>query len=170
MMLRLPAADLARSRAKATTIMLSRPPDEVIGDGGRPYMLRWKSPDRVLFGLVGIYIHRFHRDDDDRALHDHPWRSVSVLLSGRLREVYAPRGADPSDPSQHRSRLIEPGTVVFRRAAFAHRIEVLEAPAVTAFFVGARVREWGFHCPRGWRHWRDFCAPDDRGRTGRGCE
>jgi hypothetical protein len=48
----------------------SRPPDFVIG-GDSPYMLRWWIIPRNKF--FNIYLHRFLRSDDDRALHDHPW-------------------------------------------------------------------------------------------------
>ena len=26
-----------------------------------------------------------------------------------------------------------------------------------------------FHCPQGWRHWRDFVDEHDTGQVGRGC-
>lgn len=60
-------------------------PHLVVGDPDDPYMLRWWVIPRN--PLLNIYIHKFLRDDDDRALHDHPWPSLSVLLRGRLREI-----------------------------------------------------------------------------------
>ena len=45
------------------------------------------------------------------------------------------------------------------------------APVWTLFIASPRVREWGFHCPSGWRRWQDFVAPTPGGNTtGRGCE
>jgi len=32
------------------------------------------------------------------------------------------------------------------------------------------VREWGFHCPRGWMHWKQYTDAQDSGAIGRGCE
>lgn len=34
---------------------------------------------------------------------------------------------------------------------------------------GEQVREWGFACPKGWVHWRDFVDARDAGQIGRGC-
>lgn len=34
---------------------------------------------------------------------------------------------------------------------------------------GPRFREWGFACPKGWVHWREFTEPGSEGRVGRGC-
>jgi hypothetical protein len=52
-----------------------RDPDFIIGNP--PYMLRWwLLPRNPTFN---VYYHRILRDDDDRALHDHPWPSFSRL-------------------------------------------------------------------------------------------
>jgi hypothetical protein len=118
--------------------------------------------------LFNIYLHKFLRDDDDRALHDHPWISLSIVLRGGYIEHM---------PGAIKRR--KAGQVVFRRATHAHRVELLRdgfclaeevVPAWTLFITGPKVREWGFHCPQGWRHWKDFTAPGDSSRVGRGCE
>jgi len=31
------------------------------------------------------------------------------------------------------------------------------------------MREWGFACPKGWVHWKDFTDPDNPGQVGPGC-
>lgn len=133
-----------------------RDPDYRIG-GDNPYLLRWyllpRNPD------FNIYYHRFLRDDDDRALHDHPWPSFSFMTKGSIRE-WTPEGP----------RTLCTGDCVFRPAEFAHRLELIDnQPAETLFVTGARVREWGFHCPKGWVRWEDFVAEDDKGNIGRGC-
>lgn len=43
------------------------------------------------------------------------------------------------------------------------------ARAVSLFIAGPKVREWGFHCPNGWVHWREFTAGDRGELVGRGC-
>ena len=55
-------------------------------DGGpkREYLWRWHVIPRNRW--FNIYLHKFAHGDDDRALHDHPWRSWSLLLDGRYRE------------------------------------------------------------------------------------
>ncbi len=138
--------------------MCMRPPDFVIGDSDNPYLRRWWVIPRNRW--FNIYLHHFLRSDDDRALHDHPWLNCSILLTGEYRE-HTPRGVF----DRRRFRL------VFRRAASAHRIELTRGPVWTLFLTGPRVREWGFLCPRGWRHWREFVALTDGGNTiGKGCE
>lgn len=134
-----------------------RDPDFVIGNHDSPYMLRWfVLPRNETFN---IYYHRVLRDDDDRALHDHPWPSFSILMVGQMREV-TPDGV----------RIIRTGDCVYRGPEFSHRLELIDGqPAETLFVTGPKVRDWGFHCPKGFVHWRDFVNPDDVGKAGRGC-
>lgn len=148
----------------------SRPPDRIIGGADNPYMLRWYLTPRGLNG--NAYVHEFRRSDDDRALHDHPWESCSIILDGRYFEHSIEAGGI------HVRRLRNPGDIVFRQAEAAHRVELLPADCAegryprTLFLTGATVREWGFHCPeRGWVHWRDFTNERDGGDTiGAGCD
>jgi hypothetical protein len=131
----------------------------VIGGDADPYLRRWWIIPRNSW--FNIYLHHFQRSDDDRALHDHPWWNVSVLLHGEYLEWMR-------DGS---SRLRMSPAVVFRSAEAAHRIELVTGPVWTLFITGPKVREWGFLCPKGWRHWRDFTNMDDGGATvGRGCD
>jgi hypothetical protein len=135
-----------------------RGPDFVIGGAERPYLRRWwLIPRNPLFN---VYLHEFLRSDDDRALHDHPWANVSVLLRGCYREHTA--------DAQH---LRVAGDVVVRASGrHAHRIELVAGACWTLFMTGPRYRQWGFLCPRGWVHWRIFTAADDAGVIGRGCD
>jgi len=55
-----------------------RPPDFVIGPPDDPYMRRWWLLPRNR--VLNVYLHHVRHDDDDRALHDHPWASLSILL------------------------------------------------------------------------------------------
>lgn len=119
-------------------------------------------------GGRNVFVHQFLSSDDERALHDHPWRWLTIILSGQYLE-HVP--ADPSNPAgattvHHRRE----GDVVWcRRSQRAHRIEVIDGErAITLFLTGRKTREWGFHCRQGWRHWRDFTALDGNGRS-RGC-
>jgi hypothetical protein len=138
-------------------------PDLVVGGSDSPYLLRWYVIPRN--PLCNVYLHKFLRDDDDRALHDHPWPSVSFLLMGELWEVYK-----CGEVSNHFRKLpwLKP---VYRPAEFAHRLmlSITHEPAWTLFITGRKVREWGFWCPQGFKHWRDFVAPDDSGKIGKGC-
>jgi hypothetical protein len=143
-------------------IAARRPPDFVVGDRGMPYLRRWFVIPRNR--VFNIYLHEFLRSDDDRALHDHPWPSVSLLLRGRLVEHTIAAGGI------HHHRAVQTGALRFRMPRFAHRIEIVPGESAwTLFITGPSVRAWGFHCPQGWRTWQDFTAPGKPGETGRGC-
>jgi hypothetical protein len=147
-------------------VATEREPDFIIGDR---YLLRWwVIPRNPIFN---IYLHCIRHSDDDRALHDHPWANLTWVLDGRYLEIMPP---DSDCHGRHTAVGVfrEPGDLVFRWPTDAHRLEILEriGPAWTLFFTGPRIREWGFHCPKGWRSWRVFTDPDDCGQRGRGCD
>ena len=130
-----------------------RKPDLTIGEN---YLERWYVLPRNHY--FNIYLHKFSGSDDDRALHDHPWSSVSFLLKGHMIE-HSTGGIQKWIP------WLLP---VFRRAQFAHRLEIMEGPVWTLFITGPKVREWGFLCPRGWKHWS--LMTNKKGQTIGGCE
>lgn len=139
-----------------------RPPDVIIGGAEDPYLKRWWIIPRNRF--FNIYLHQFLRSDDDRALHDHPWWNMSLLLDGKYVE-YTPTGVHYRDP----------GHLYFRPAKALHRVELHrgaytgeEWPVWTLFVTGPRFREWGFACPQGWRHWTEFTSEDST-VVGKGC-
>ena len=145
-----------------TRIAESRPPSFVIRHGEEPYLQRWHLIRRNPF--FNIYLHRFDANDEDRALHDHPWLNVSILLSGAYIEHSIRAGG------VHRAVERRTGAVKFRLPWAAHRIELITRPTWTLFITGPVIRTWGFHCPEGWRRWQDFVDRRDRGQVGRGCE
>lgn len=137
-----------------------RNPDMVIGVGELPYLVRWWLWPKNR--AANAYYHIIFRSDDDRALHDHPWPNISIVLEGGYFEVLPDRTVWRG-----------PGDIVARRARQAHRIVVPDGTVThTLFLTGPHVREWGFHCPQGWRHWREFTAATDGrpGGRGKGCE
>ena len=149
---------------RVRAIMASRPPDFVED----PYMLRWWLIPRNRF--FNIYLHHILHDDKDRALHDHPWASLSYIISGKLVEHYK-----KIYPTYHwikwvqKSRVLKARQWVYRSATFVHRLILVSDTATTLFMTGPTVRSWGFHCPQGWVPWQDFVSPDDKGAVGRGC-
>ena len=138
-----------------------RDPDLILTrDDGQVYLKRWHVIPRNRF--FNVYLHQFLGSDDDRALHDHPWGFLSVVLKGGYWEHKGDgwakwRGA---------------GSVAYRKAKTAHRVELdyeiaglneaaqpvgaVEKPAWTLIFTGPVMRSWGFHCPQGWVHWKRF--------------
>ena len=139
-----------------------RPPDVVAGRKEDPYLLRWHILPRNKW--FNIYLHKFLRSDDDRALHDHMYDNMSVLLRGSYDEITRRTG---------RTRY-GAGSVIIRKAKTPHRILLVDdKPVWTLFICGPRYREWGFYCPQGWRHWKDFLAGDytkgEESFKGKGC-
>jgi len=146
-------------------VAAARPPDFVIGGKDTPYMERWWLIPRNRF--FNIYLHRFWRSDDDRALHDHPWINISILLSGSYIEHTIAAGG------VHFQQKFEAGNIKFRRPKSAHRVEITPEGAGktwSLFITGPVVRTWGFHCPAGWRPWKLFVSERDTGSIGKGCE
>lgn len=168
-------------------VAADRNPDFIVGadDPAGPYLRRWFLIPRNRF--FNVYLHQFLRDDDDRALHDHPWLSCSVILDGGYVEHTIARGGI------HRRQEMPVGTVRFMRARHAHRVELLtlltkdtpltralirhDFPAEhtircwTLFITGPRIRRWGFHCPdAGWIDFERFTKPGSTGETGAGCD
>ncbi len=155
----------------------ARRPDYIVGSIETPYLHRWYLLPRNRF--CNAYLHCFLRDDDDRALHDHPWLSLSFMLSGSyIEHTILPGGIQCRE-------VFHAGDWRFRRARHAHRIELPRArincagsthtsyrtePCWTLFLTGPVVRIWGFHCQEaGWIPWDRFTNPGKPGETGAGC-
>lgn len=92
-----------------------REPDEIINDtvNGEqvPYLRRWFVKKDEDGGRV--YLHNFMRSDFERATHDHPWDSTSILLWGEYKEHLA-----DGTVAYRKS-----GDIVTRKAEDSHRIE-----------------------------------------------
>jgi len=123
---------------------------ETIRVGGEVYLHR-----RMLFPKnrwFNVYYHKFMRDDDHRAHHDHPFISLSVCLKNGYYEEFP-------DGTVKRRRA---GSLVFRRAIHKHIIKLVNGrPAHTIFIVGPMIREWGFWCNGTFKHHQEY--HDDHG-------
>lgn len=131
-----------------------RAPDRVIGVN---YLSRWYIIPRNKW--FNVYLHEFRGSDDDRALHDHPWWSISFCLRGKIDEVYRVPGSE-----RQRTRAITRFLPYFREAELRHRIVLKEGPAWTLFITGPKKRIWGFWCKKGFVPYNDFIYNGD------GCE
>jgi hypothetical protein len=123
----------------------NKKPDLIIGED---YLHRWYLIPRN--PIFNIYLHRFLSSDDDRALHDHPWVSLSYCIDGEMIEV-----------SMDELKDINAGQWVFRRSVFAHRI-IIRNPCWTIFVTGPKIRQWGFYCHSGWVHWSKMTTKDGK--------
>lgn len=156
-----------------------RVPDFIIGadnpDGA--YLHRWWVIPRNRF--LNVYLHNFLRDDDDRALHDHPWPFFSLMLEGSYIEHTIRRGGTEV------RKWRKPGSMMAALPGHAYRVELLRelvfnggmivqkedpcVPCWTLFITGPRLRAWGFHCPKRWVPWQEFTRPGSPGDVGPGC-
>lgn len=137
---------------RAAQYMSRRPPDKVIGE---QYLERWYVIPRNRW--LNVYLHRYKGSDYARAIHDHPWWSLSWMLNGWMLEI-----------DNDGERLIHAGDWRLRPARYAHRLRLIQDSQdpvwpVTLFLTGPRIRDWGFHCPTGWIPWRRF---DEQGGCG----
>jgi hypothetical protein len=133
-------------------------PHFIIGQPEAPYLLRWYLIPRNRY--FNIYLHKFLRSDDDRALHDHPWWFVSFMLKGTYQEI-----------TDKGTSIRKAGSFLFRKALDRHRVELIDNKHCwTLFITGKKVRDWGFWCPKGFVPWQQFCDHNDRGNIGKGCD
>lgn len=145
------------------TTLLSGQPHEAIGGWENPYMLRW-----LLFfknHFFNLFLHKFVRDDDDRARHCHPWWFISFVVWGSY--------FDHSETGVTWRRF---GSIVFRRATYKHIVTLPRdlngkpKPCWTIVLTGAKCRKWGFWCPGNrFVPWDQFTDPDDDTKIGKGC-
>lgn len=137
-------------------------------DNGEPYMtryaiLRYLSGDKPrrawLKWLPNIYLHQIHTPDEEKELHNHPWKwAASLILRGSYLEERAAypnltmdRRAVAKDQhgfrNQTNMRAYAAGQFNFLRAGFDyHRIAYLaDEPCWTLFITGPfSGRGWGF--------------------------
>jgi len=113
--------------------------------GVTPYLTR------VVLGALRIHV--FHRGDADPELHDHPADFWTFPLVSYVEEYRDDEGA-------RARRIVKAFRLHRRRAEFAHRVigpANQDAGAIaTLVWWGRKRREWGFHTPGGWVHWRAF--------------
>lgn len=122
-------------------------PDEIIKNKNGDYLHRWFIiKDRE---IGNVYLHRFLGDDDDRALHDHPWESVSFVIEGKYYEHLKDGG-----------HLRQAGDFIQRDMTTPHRVELIGEECWTLFITGPRKRDWGFDCPDGWKNYLEFQEDD----------
>jgi hypothetical protein len=93
----------------------------------------------------GIYLHYFYRGDEDKELHNHPWKSAtSLILSGGYMEERR-----CNETNIVHTKLIRPMTLNHIGANDFHRITLLDSKkhVWTLFFTFSRSQDWGFWDP-----------------------
>lgn len=101
-----------------------------------------------------ICLHWINKPDPEPYLHDHPVSFLSLILRGGYSELRA-HGDEVPHYVTHRWWNWIRASHVDR-----HTIIHVKPNTLTLCFMGPKVREWGFHAPRGsvdkqeWIHWK----------------
>lgn len=125
---------------------------------GAPYLTRVLFPKIPLLGIRPM-LHKFHRPDGDRSLHNHPWRwAFSLLLAGEyVEERLLPDESQLAGGPISEKRLVRWFNVLTDQDY--HRITELRGSVYTLFVAGPRTQSWGFLDERGelvpWRRYID---------------
>ena len=95
------------------------------------YMQRWL----VDFWLFSIRLHKFHRSDDDRAFHDHPWPFVTLMLRGGYWDV-----------TENGENWIAPLSLRYRPLGYRHTVRLPEGKCSWSLVLTGRYQHrWGFY-------------------------
>lgn len=102
---------------------------DLVFEEGQPYLERW-----ILWLGFTLRVHKFHKGDDDRAFHDHPWWFITIPL-----RPYSER--TPGNTVQVLRRF----RPRFRPAKHRHIVQLIDArPVWTIIITGPKSKEWGF--------------------------
>ncbi len=97
-------------------------------------------------------LHKIHRPDTDRWLHNHPWRTATFrILSGGYTEERLVDG-------RVEVRAYRVGHVNRLDARTFHRITSIRPNTWTLGLIGERVQDWGFLVDGALVPWRDYFA------------
>lgn len=94
-----------------------------------------------------ICVHWIKRPDPEPFDHDHPVSFLSVIVHGGYVEM--------RNGEAKRRRCLN---VIKASLEDRHTIIEVLPNTVTLCLMGPKIREWGFHTPSGWRHWKDYYA------------
>lgn len=124
---------------------------------GSLYMGRWGVFETK---WLSARLHHIATPDLDRALHDHPWNFVSLVLSGGYAEV-RPVDVEPcfwrdSDREMTIASFRGPGSIAWRYATDRHRVDWVRSGTYTLFVYFKARQWWGFYTPAGKIHWQAF--------------
>lgn len=138
-------------------------PTREIRINDQPYLLRvyvahWRG--------WRVYLHRFVSADGDRFLHDHPFRSVAVVLSGGYVEERL-LALDLPTPLV-RCRAVR--WLNFLAPRTFHRIARVDAGTWTLFIHSPHRKSWGFLMPSSVGYGLLYTNPFDQTAQGQGAQ
>lgn len=103
-----------------------------LGNPDCPYITRWVLD---LGRLGSLRLHHWYGNDDQRALHNHPWGFLTVVLSGSYVDVHEPTWLQThgtiTDEGFYKTLLrhdiLRAGSIRWRRANHTHTVETTGA-------------------------------------------
>ncbi len=141
---------------------------EIHNCDGDVYLKRWFVIRNSYFAL---FIHKFVRSDEDRALHDHPWNFLVVpIWQGyiehsvtKCRLCGVRHGIGPLWEQQ--KRIFPFISARYRSAEYRHRVELIDKrPSWSLFLRFRKRRVWGFWPEGGFvdnhKWWKDMCGDE----------
>lgn len=135
---------------------------EIVNCDRDVYLHRWFVIRTKRFGL---FIHKFVRSDEDRALHDHPWSFIVIPIWRGYFEWSNCKGCqqypeyyeNQSCPNPQRKRVYPILGARYRRAEYRHRVELIGGkPSWSIFIRFTKRRDWGFWLPAGFQQWNKW--------------
>lgn len=115
-----------------------------LGEPECRYITRWIFD---LGPLGSVRLHHWYGDDDQRALHDHPWGFLTLILRGEYADVTEHAGIE-------RVEMMRRGAVRWRPAEHAHTVRVGPKGAWSLLWTQPKRRYFGFWINRnGQRRW-----------------
>jgi hypothetical protein len=131
--------------------MWKRLPHEIIRIDGVPYLTRFYLNGKVNSRTTGeqpqFFLHHFHKSDQGRELHNHPYTGTSLILAGGyIEERMSKVSANIDLFTDVSSATYLPGEVNVIGLEDFHRTDLINPKlgAWTLFVTGTRVSEWGF--------------------------
>ena len=101
---------------------------DLVHDNQEAYLERW-----IIWCGITLRLHKFHKGDDDRAFHDHPWWFVTLPMQSY--NELTPTG-------QNHVGAWRPH---FRSSRHRHIVQLKqEKPVWTFIITGVKNKDWGF--------------------------
>src|SRR5690606_182666 len=92
-----------------------------------------------------IYLHKFHRSDDNSSLHDHPWNFITIPLWNGYNDCTYSGSLDLNGKPIYNRKRMRPFTIHYRPATHIHYVELIDNKiAWTLIFRFKYIRYWGF--------------------------
>ncbi len=131
-------------------------------DGSEPFDAQGEVRDGIVYPPgAHVYLHCFHRGDNERELHCHPWLwSMSLILVGGYREQrrVVAEFAGKKTMWDVEERLVQPGDVNYIAQSDFHRVDLIDGECWTVFVSGPKASSWGFwdRATDSYTPWREF--------------